>query len=241
MATYSDIQGGWAGQGNIDADPCFVEAGFWDTNDTPDDIRDDLWIDGDYRLLPTSPCIDAGDPNYIPEPNETDLDGNPRMIDGDEDGTAVIDMGAYEFWPPIEAHMKLTPRTLNYASRAKYIKAHITLPGEIFPEDIDVNTPAVAEPPDIESEYIKIFGGDTGPVKMEIAFSRTAFCAELTEPGQIEITVTGFLTTGREFYATDTIRIKKTEAKPKPFNRAQPARRLRPHNKSLRKLERQEK
>ncbi|MHC4313351.1 MAG: right-handed parallel beta-helix repeat-containing protein [Planctomycetota bacterium] len=43
------------------------------------------------RLLPGSPCIDAGDPNYISEPNETDLDGNPRVIGG------RVDMGAYEF------------------------------------------------------------------------------------------------------------------------------------------------
>ncbi len=27
----------------------------------------------------------------------TDLDGNPRFIDGDDDGVAEVDMGAYEF------------------------------------------------------------------------------------------------------------------------------------------------
>jgi hypothetical protein len=56
-----------------------------------------IWIDGDYRLQPISPCIDAGDPNYVPEPNETDLDGRPRVIGG------RIDMGAYEFYntPPV--------------------------------------------------------------------------------------------------------------------------------------------
>jgi hypothetical protein len=46
----------------------------------------------DYHLRPGSPCIDAGDPNYVAEPNETDLDGNPRVIGG------RIDMGAYEFF-----------------------------------------------------------------------------------------------------------------------------------------------
>ncbi|MGB2809874.1 MAG: LamG-like jellyroll fold domain-containing protein, partial [Sedimentisphaerales bacterium] len=45
----------------------------------------------DYHLLPGSPCINAGDPNYVAEPNETDLDGNPRIIGG------RIDMGVYEF------------------------------------------------------------------------------------------------------------------------------------------------
>jgi len=45
----------------------------------------------DYHLLPDSPCINAGDPYYIAEPNETDIDGKPRVIAG------RIDMGAYEF------------------------------------------------------------------------------------------------------------------------------------------------
>ncbi len=99
---YSDIRNGqegvdidpgcildW-GTGNINADPCFVDSGYWDPNGTPDDWEDDFWLDGDYRLLPDSPCIDTGDPNYIPIPGETDLDGNPRIVNG------IVDMGAYE-------------------------------------------------------------------------------------------------------------------------------------------------
>ena len=82
--TYSNIQGSCPGESNIDADPLFVEPGYWDANG--------VWIDGDYHLLVDSPCIDAGDPNYIAEPNETDLDGRPRILDG------RIDMGAYEFF-----------------------------------------------------------------------------------------------------------------------------------------------
>jgi len=44
-----------------------------------------------FHLLPGSPCINAGDPDYIAGPNETDLVGKPRIIGG------RIDMGAYEF------------------------------------------------------------------------------------------------------------------------------------------------
>jgi len=51
----------------------------------------------DYHLAPDSPCIDMGDPNYVPEPNETDLDGLPRLVDGDCNDTVIVDMGAYEF------------------------------------------------------------------------------------------------------------------------------------------------
>ncbi|MBN1765000.1 MAG: right-handed parallel beta-helix repeat-containing protein [Sedimentisphaerales bacterium] len=42
------------GGGNIDADPLFVDPGYWDEG---------VWFDGDFHLLPDSPCIDAGDPN----------------------------------------------------------------------------------------------------------------------------------------------------------------------------------
>ena len=88
---YSDVEAGWTGEGNIDADPCFVEFGHWeDPNDTPDFGLDDIWVDGDYHLKSqggrydpntqswvyddvTSPCIDAADPmspiGYEPFPN----------------------------------------------------------------------------------------------------------------------------------------------------------------------------
>ena len=91
IVTYSNIRIDYPGEGNIDADPLFVDPGYWDTNETPDDPNDDFWVDGDYRLTPCSPCIDSGDPNYISEPNDTDMDGNSRVMGG------RIDMGAYEY------------------------------------------------------------------------------------------------------------------------------------------------
>jgi hypothetical protein len=89
--SYSNIRGGWAGQGNIDEDPCFVLPGYWDPNGTPTDANDDFWVNGDYHLKTESLCVDAGDPNYAAGPDETDLDGNPRVVYG------IIDMGAYEY------------------------------------------------------------------------------------------------------------------------------------------------
>ena len=43
-----------------------------------------------------SPAIDKGNNSFISGVS-TDLDGNPRVVDGDLDGTATVDMGAYEF------------------------------------------------------------------------------------------------------------------------------------------------
>lgn len=80
--SYSDIRGGWTGTGNIDADPLFVDP------NGPDDIPGTE--DDNLRLAPSSPCVDAGDPNYAPGPDKKDIDGNPRVISG------RVDMGVYE-------------------------------------------------------------------------------------------------------------------------------------------------
>ena len=48
--------------------------------------------------MPGSPCIDAGT-NSLSGLPELDLDGSPRLVDGDWDGTTVVDMGAYEYIP----------------------------------------------------------------------------------------------------------------------------------------------
>lgn len=83
--TYSDIEGGFQGAGNIDADPLFVNP-----------------QGGDYRLAAGSPCIDAGN-STVEDPCRLDLGDLLRMFD-DRDtadtglgGPRVIDMGAFEF------------------------------------------------------------------------------------------------------------------------------------------------
>ena len=70
---YSDIQGGWDGEGNIDSDPLFVDG----SND-------------DYHLSNNSPCIAAGlDTSTVPS---IDIDGNPRP----NPAGSSPDMGAFE-------------------------------------------------------------------------------------------------------------------------------------------------
>jgi hypothetical protein len=53
-------------------------------------------IDDDLRLLSASPCLDAGTNGAIISEHEVDLNGAPRIQDGDGDGNAIVDMGAYE-------------------------------------------------------------------------------------------------------------------------------------------------
>ncbi|MBN1509241.1 MAG: right-handed parallel beta-helix repeat-containing protein [Sedimentisphaerales bacterium] len=93
----SDIRGGWAGEGNIDVDPCFVQAGNWDTAGTAYDPCDDVWTDGDYHLKWASLCVDAGSIEAVWDPNGTDFGGQPRV------SGVTVDLGAYELRndPPV--------------------------------------------------------------------------------------------------------------------------------------------
>jgi hypothetical protein len=79
VVTYSCVQGGWPGTGNIDSDPCFLDP-----------------ADEDLHLVCQSPCMDAGN-NSAPGLQALDIDGELRIIDGNGDGTADVDMGCDEF------------------------------------------------------------------------------------------------------------------------------------------------
>ncbi len=114
--TYSCIQDGWSGTGNIgdlpEHDPLFIDA------DGADDIAGTA--DDDLRLSVGSPCIDAGSNMAVPldaadldqdddtaERTPLDMDGNPRFVDDPDttdtglddlpDYPEIVDMGAYEY------------------------------------------------------------------------------------------------------------------------------------------------
>jgi parallel beta-helix repeat protein len=70
---------------NIDDDPCFVEPGYWVDANNPNIIVEPndpnaIWLDGDYHLLLTSPCIETGDPHFNYNPGDIDMDGQPRLM-----------------------------------------------------------------------------------------------------------------------------------------------------------------
>ena len=114
---YSNFTGDWEGDGNISADPLFVNA-----------------EEFDYRLQYDSPCRDAG---------TTDVDGDGQDDITDYNGTAP-DMGAYEFTfqaPssfvlfPQDSTVILTWDNINVENFQYYILERST--DEVFLEDLE--------------------------------------------------------------------------------------------------------
>jgi hypothetical protein len=92
---YTTMDGTWDNEGgNINADPLFIGG-------------------GNYRLSYISPCIDTG-LNSAPSIPATDFDGNVRIIDGNNDSTATVDMGAAEYL--CSNPFKIGTMTYNYPS-----------------------------------------------------------------------------------------------------------------------------
>jgi len=117
LVEYSAVQGGYPGEGNIDAEPRFVD---------PES--------GDFRLAEGSPCIDAADNTAVPEGIETDLDGNPRFVDDlDTVDTGkpgrghdqIVDMGSYEFQPRCD--VEVCQLTLKYKAKFQGLRAQARL------------------------------------------------------------------------------------------------------------------
>jgi hypothetical protein len=87
--------------GNISVDPVFLNP-----------------LASDFQLRLDSPLIDAGT-NAISGLPGDDFDGSPRISDGDSNGVAVIDMGAFEFGdtvPPTITSVTATPDVLLQAN-----------------------------------------------------------------------------------------------------------------------------
>ncbi|HET9627516.1 MAG TPA: right-handed parallel beta-helix repeat-containing protein [Kofleriaceae bacterium] len=83
--------------GNISADPLFVDPAL------------------DFHLTLASPAVDAGS-NTAPFLPATDITGFPRILDGNADGTATVDLGAHE---------------LGGALRITLVPTSLTFPGQL--------------------------------------------------------------------------------------------------------------
>jgi hypothetical protein len=106
---YTDYDPGAAEQSGAGAGPNLMDP----TNPNVDPQFVDKPT-GDLRLVGGSPLIDAGDPAALAldEP-ATDSGGNARVVDGNGDGTARRDIGAFEYQrrAPVVTNAAATPPT----------------------------------------------------------------------------------------------------------------------------------
>lgn len=116
--TYSCIEVGYTGTGNITSDPCFINA---DEND--------------FHLDANSLCIDAGDPGFEADANETDIDGEGRVKYG------RVDIGADEYyWSPADFN---GDQIVNFIDYAIFANAWMSHPGDPnWNPDCNIGIPA---------------------------------------------------------------------------------------------------
>lgn len=97
------LTGDLGGIGNIAIDPLFVRSannGGDGLGDDPCTLDLDEGANDDFGVLylsSDSPCVDTGDNKVVSSSVVVDLDGKARILDGNGDGIATVDMGAYEY------------------------------------------------------------------------------------------------------------------------------------------------
>jgi hypothetical protein len=131
----------------------------------------------------------------------TDLDGNLRKMDGDNDGIAVVDMGAYEYKVQLYAQAEVLPHNINLTGEGPSLSCSIWLPEGYCVTNIDAGSILLAG--QVRPLWILLDGEKKVAT---LKFNRVNVQAVLNA-GRIDLTITGRLTDGTVFEATDTIKV----------------------------------
>jgi hypothetical protein len=205
--SYCDIQGlsagvvvnsgsavNW-GSGNVDLDPQFTGAGQMES-------FTEAYTQGDYHLREGSGCIDAGDPDFVADAGQTDIDGDARA------SGMGVDIGADEVAADvlaIHAKIKIKPRALNRKSKGKWMLCSIELEDGYNVSDIVVDSIALND--EVKAIRIKI-PKRKHKKKLHVAFNRSQVQDLLADAGRSALlTVTGSLQDGTTFQGQETIKI----------------------------------
>lgn len=173
--------------GSVYLDYCCYESGSISGTVTANDCinTNPQFEAGSYELTSPSPCLDSGCNTYISELGITvDLESRSRIVDGDENGVAVVDMGAYEFQTEaIDFYEDFDDGTID--SKINILKSgattHSVTNGKLFfdqtsskydahlwylDEPLDVSTPFVARVRTRAANYIVDASCSCGPLSI---------------------------------------------------------------------------
>jgi Right handed beta helix region len=152
IITYSTIQSGYAGVGNLSMDPKFV-------SQTPEGLAPIL--SGDYHVQAASLTIDRGDNGTI-SLTDKDLDGNLRRFSGGR-----VDMGAYEFQGAATTTLVISAQTGDWESNSTWVGFKVPELGDYVIIDanhiVTINTTAIAKGIEYQA---------TGQVKFKTAVAK---------------------------------------------------------------------
>ncbi|MES2518979.1 MAG: right-handed parallel beta-helix repeat-containing protein, partial [Bacteroidota bacterium] len=134
IITYSIIQGGYEGTGNLNYDPQFV-------NQAPEGLSPNL--NGDYHLKASSLGIDRGNNGSI-SPTDLDLDGNLRRYN-----EGRVDMGAYELQGDGTSKLVISAQTGDWEINSTWVGLKVPQLGDVVIIDsnhiVTINNTATAK------------------------------------------------------------------------------------------------
>ncbi|MDZ7900302.1 MAG: PKD-like domain-containing protein [Arcicella sp.] len=134
VITYSIVQGGYAGTGNLNYDPQFI-------NSIPEGLSPTA--NGDYRLQGSSLAIDRGDNTGI-SLTDIDLEGNLRRFNG-----GTVDMGAFEFQGSPTSNLVISAQTGDWEISSTWVGFKVPQLGDVVIIDnshvVTIKTTATAK------------------------------------------------------------------------------------------------
>jgi len=176
--TYSIIDGGYTGMGNMDVDPLLQELSY------------NAGLTQSHALYLDSPAIDAGSPANCPDHDQR---WYTRLFDGDLDGSVTCDMGSYEIhldtWYVKQTGTAITCDSWENACSDLQIALSLATPGDQVwvaegmykPDNSDLNATF-----QLESE-VEIYGGfegvETGIDQRNWKTNLTVLSGDIGTPG----------------------------------------------------------